>query len=128
MARTASINCCLSGCSILILIEFLFLEVKTEFVSPYSIKELNYEDAKNLIFLDFSNSIGADFNFEIYDGVKGREKIAAAYQAYHQALTGNANIFNLSISLNGRNGFFEVMLGSAGWIPAVTILEELNTL
>ena len=40
MARTASINCCLSGCSILILIEFLFLEVKTEFVSPYSIKEL----------------------------------------------------------------------------------------
>ena len=76
MARTASINCCLSGCSILILIEFLFLGVKTEFVSPYSIKELNYEDAKNLIFLDFSNSIGADFNFEIYDGVKGREKIA----------------------------------------------------
>lgn len=106
-----------------------FQEVKTEFVTPYSIKELNYEDAKNLIFLDFSNAIGANFDIEIFDGVKAREKIAAsAYKAYHQALRGEINTFNFSISLNGRNGFFEVVLESAGWIPAVKILEELNSL
>lgn len=106
-----------------------FLEVKTEFVSPYSIKELDYEDAKNLILLDFSGAIGADFNLEIFDGVKAREKIAAsAYSAYHQALKGEINTFNFSISLNGRNGFFEVTIESTGWIPAVKILEELNSL
>lgn len=106
-----------------------FLEVRTEFVTPYSIKELNYEDAKNLIFLDFSNAIGANFDIEIFDGAKAREKIAAsAYKAYHQALRGEINTFNFSISLNGRNGFFEVVLESAGWIPAVKILEELNSL
>lgn len=104
-----------------------FLGVRTEFSSPYSNKELNYEEAKNLILLDFRE--GPGLAIEICDGVKGREKISiAAYQAYLWALKGEPEIFNLCVSSNGRSGFFEVVLESAGWIPAGTILEELNSL
>ena len=104
-----------------------FLGVRTDFVTPYSNRELDYGDAKNLILLDFRE--GPGLTTEIFDSIKGREKIAiAAYQAYQWALKGDAEIFNLSVASNGRSGFFEVTLESAGWISATTILQQLNSL